>query len=105
MLKRSWMVFVVMAVLSASALAFADGPGASDPQGGSPALIRATAPVRLLATPQLSAPLVTSAPCPSTRPCAVPENWGVSDWLGFFVLTVLTFGFLSRLRVLRPFFG
>ena len=33
----------------------------------------------------------------------VPENWGVSDALGFFALALLAFGVLTRLRVLRPF--
>jgi len=34
-------------------------------------------------------------------PDPVPENWGVSDSLAFFALALLTFGVLTRLRVLR----
>jgi hypothetical protein len=113
MLRRTCLVFVIVGLAVVSIPAFADGLGATErfvfpgagtyAQGGSSALIRATPPAPVLATSLLSAP--STAPCgaTATHPCAVPENWGVSDWLGFFVLALLTFGLLTRLRVLRSF--
>jgi hypothetical protein len=110
MLRRTCLVLVVVGLAVVSIPAFADGLGATVAggaycKGGSSALIRATPPAPVLATSLLSGP--STAPCgaTATHPCAVPENWGVSDWLGFFVLALLTFGLLTRLRVLRPFVG
>src|SRR3974377_1300772 len=103
MLKRSWVVFVVTAFLLAPVLAFADGPGATDrflfagggtyALGGSSALIRATPPAPLLATSLLSTTPPTP-PNPVGPHAPLPENWGVSDWLGFFALGLLAFGLL-----------
>jgi hypothetical protein len=105
MLRRTCLVFVVVGLAVMSIPASADGLGATNPQGGSAALTRATPPAPLLATSLLSAAASTPTPkpCAAAVPCAVPENWGVSDWLGFFVLALLTFGLLTRLKVLRPF--
>lgn len=40
---------------------------------------------------------------PKHDPDPVPENWGVSDSLGFFALALLALGVLTRLGVLRTF--
>jgi hypothetical protein len=115
MLRKICLVLVVVGLALVSLPAFADGLGATEPflfpgggtytQGGSSTLIRATPPAPVLATSLLSAPLTTPTPkpCAAAVPCAVPENWSVSDWLGFSVLALLTFGLLIRLRVLQPF--
>ena len=41
-------------------------------------------------------------PKPKPKRVPVPENWGVSDSLGFFALALLAFGVLILLRMLRP---
>lgn len=110
MLRRTCLIFVVVGLAVMSIPASADGLGATVAggaysKGESSALIRATPPAPLLATSLLSGPSTTPTPkpCAAAVPCAVHENWGVSDWLGIFVLALLTFGLLTRLKVLRPF--
>jgi hypothetical protein len=115
MLRTSWLVFLLMGL--ASTLAFADGRVTTD---------------ELLVTPNLAIQNVCGdeAPDNSSRqvswnvpvvqyrqflaghpgkpkhhkdPDAVPENWGLSDVLGFSALALLAFAVLTHLKVLRPF--
>jgi membrane protein implicated in regulation of membrane protease activity len=39
---------------------------------------------------------------PAVMPVAMPENWGLSDSIGFFALVIVLFAVLVRRRVLRP---
>jgi hypothetical protein len=41
------------------------------------------------------------AALPAVIPVAMPENWGASDSLGFFVVALGIFGLLARSKVLR----
>jgi hypothetical protein len=53
----------------------------------------------LVTSPFLSAHVTI---IPAVVQVAMPENWGLSDSLGFFALVVVIFGVLIRRRVLRP---
>ena len=35
----------------------------------------------------------------------VPEYWGGSEWLGFFILASIAFAMMIRLKVLKPRIG
>ena len=68
-------------------------------------LTRKTRIFRLIAAGLLVAPSFVSAHLtivPAVIPIAVPENWGLTDSVGFFALVAVIFAVLVRRGLLRP---
>ncbi len=121
-MTKTCCLFPVMGLVLVSTLAFADGLGTTDRflfrEGGTKSwdLSSAVAGPKLAiqnidgeeasvnsgrGTWNMSVAHSELKPKPKPKSVRVPENWGVSDSLGFFALAFLAFGVLILLRVLR----
>ena len=124
-MTKTCYLFPVMGLVLVSRLAFADGLGTTDRflfrEGGtkswdlSSAVVGPKLAIQNIDGEEASvnsgrgtwnmsvAQYSKLKPKPKPKRVPVPENWGVSDSLGFFALALLAFGVLIPLRVLRPF--